>query len=90
MSNEGHPMLKVMRAYHAPETREEYLNCVYAGNPPVDDAGDLAPELEGELPEQFQRGEAVTHDEIAAAEENERALIDAFIAKLEHDVTESE
>ena len=77
-------MLKVMKAYgNAHPTREEYLAFVYAGRPPVDENGDLDPELEAELPEQFRRRETVTHEEEAAAEENAKMLVDAFIAKLE-------
>jgi hypothetical protein len=83
-----YPMLKVMRAYHAPMTREEYLNTVYAGRPPLDENGDLDPELEAELPEQFRRRETVTHEQEAAAEENTKALVDGFIATLEHDLEE--
>ena len=83
-------MLNVMRAYHAPETRRDYLNFIYLGNPPVDEAGDLPAELEAELPERFQRGETVTHEEVAAAEENQRREVAAFIATLEHDVTKCE
>ena len=82
--------IRVLRAYHAPMTREEYLNTAYAGNPPVDEAGDLPAELESELPSEFQRKETLTHEETKAAEENAKALVDAFIAKLQHDVTESE
>jgi len=48
--------INVMKAYHAPMTRESYLNFVYLGKPPVDDAGELPAELEAELPIQFQRG----------------------------------
>ena len=78
-------MLKVMRAYHAPEpiTRESYLNFVYLGNPPVDRDGDLDPELEAELPREFQRKETVTHEEVKAAEDAERAMVDAVIKRLE-------
>ena len=79
------PMLNVLRAYQAPEpvTREDYLNFVYAGNPPVDEAGDLPAELEAELPREFQRKETVTHEQVKAAEDAERAMVDAVIKRLE-------
>ena len=48
--------LSVLKAYHAPMTRESYLMTAWAGKPPVDENGDLDPELEAELPIQFQRG----------------------------------
>jgi len=48
--------MNVMRAYHAPMTREEYIDTAYAGRPPVDENGDLPAELEADLPIQFQRG----------------------------------
>jgi len=86
-----HPILNVMKAYgNAHPTREEYINFIYAGTPALDEDGNLPAELEAELPEQFQRKETVTHEEERAAEENAKALVDAFIANLEHDVTESE
>jgi len=50
------PMLKVMMAYgNDNPTREEYINFIYAGTPPLDEDGNLPAELEAELPEQFQR-----------------------------------
>ena len=53
---ERHPMLNVLRAYHAPMNREEYLNTAWAGNPPEEDeSGELPAELESMLPEKFQR-----------------------------------
>jgi len=42
--------LSVLKAYHAPMTRESYLMTAWAGKPPVDENGDLDPELESELP----------------------------------------
>jgi hypothetical protein len=48
--------MNVMRAYHAPMNREEYVNTAYAGNPPAEDGdGELPAELEAMLPDQFQR-----------------------------------
>ncbi len=48
--------LNVLKAYHAPMTRDEYLNTAYLGNPPEEDAdGELPAELESMLPEKFQR-----------------------------------
>jgi hypothetical protein len=48
--------LSVMRAFHAPHNREEYLATAYLGNPPEEDAdGELPAELESMLPEEFQR-----------------------------------
>ena len=86
-----YPMLNVMKYYgNAHPTREEYISFIYAGTPPLDEDGNLPPKLEAELPEKFWRRETVTHEEEAAAEENAKALVDAFIATLEHDVRESE
>ena len=42
--------LSVLKAYHAPMTRESYLMTAWADKPPVDENGDLDPELESELP----------------------------------------
>src|SRR6185437_5516623 len=82
------PMLKVMKAYgNDNPTREEYINFIYAGTPPVDEAGDLPAELEAELPRQFQRIEKVTHEQEAAAEEKVKAMVDECIAKLERGLT---
>ncbi len=48
--------MNVLKAYHVPENREEYLAFAYLGNPPEEDRdGELPAELEAELPEKFQR-----------------------------------
>ena len=44
-------VLEYMKEHGIPLTRENYLNEAYMGNPPEK----LGPELEAELPEQFQR-----------------------------------
>jgi len=50
-----HPLIPVLKHYEAPENRDEYLALAYAGNPPVDEDGELPAELEAELPKKFQR-----------------------------------
>jgi hypothetical protein len=46
-------VLALMRRYGIPETREEYLQLAYMGDPPAE----LNAEQEANLPLQFQRGE---------------------------------
>jgi hypothetical protein len=48
-------MLNVMKAYgNARPTRDEYLAFIYAGNPPINEDGQLPAELEADLPEHLQ------------------------------------
>ncbi len=50
--------MNVLKAFHAPMTRESYLNTAWAGQPPAEDSdGELPAELESILPEKFQRRE---------------------------------
>lgn len=44
-------VLEHMKQYKIPETRENYLDLAYLGNPPEP----LSAEQEAELPEQFQQ-----------------------------------
>ena len=60
-------IVAMMKAYDIPMTREHYFDLAYLGKPPVDEDGELDPELEAELPKQFQL-RYPTHEEILNAE----------------------
>ena len=60
-------IVALMRENNIPMRRENYLDLAYLGKPPVDEDGELDPELEAELPEQFQL-RYPTHEEILNAE----------------------
>ena len=47
-------LIAVLKYYNDAESREDYLALAYCGNPPVDAEGNLDPENENDLPEQFQ------------------------------------
>jgi hypothetical protein len=51
--------INVLKAYHAPMTRESYLNTAWAGRPPVE----LDPELKAELEEEFPEDDAAIQGE---------------------------
>jgi len=68
-----------MWAFHAPMTREEYLNTVYAGRPPVDENGDLPAELEADLPIQFQRGLIMSAFPVIAVGKCSRCVTDELL-----------
>jgi hypothetical protein len=63
MSN---PIIKVLKHYGAPLTRQEFLDTAYLGKPPAN----LDPESEAELPDEprFQKFRPTTHEEVAAEE----------------------
>lgn len=62
-SHDEDPLLSLMNEHNIPLTRENYLTLAYMGDPP-----EWCPELEAEIPEQFQDWDGMTfgHPKMAA------------------------
>ena len=74
LRNDDSPVVALMRECNVEMTREAYLNLSFFGEPPVDEDGFLHPELESELPRQFQRPELRDEFQDETSSETEKSL----------------
>jgi hypothetical protein len=84
-SREEDPLLSLMKERNIPLTRENYLTLAYMGDPPA-----WCPELETEIPEQFQDWDGMTFGGPKKAEETAESSANNLGRKGFHSLTVEE